>query len=703
MNRTITQPATFAGMILLASLLSVAVGICFPQINGFEVEGDVTNDTEWMVANSPYEIIGNVTVAKGATLTIEPGVDVRFGPGSSLIINGSLQASGTSANKISFSSNKNEPIAGDWDGVKLYGDENSTLTMESCSVQHARTGVTIESLGRATIQKSALVNNSESGIHAVGTVNLLVRENTVRLNINGISTSGSTASGIKIIDNYISNNENGIFLYAYSDGSRISNMTVVGNTFKGNIKGLYIYSRGNYSVNANAYIDTVTISDNQMESNEYGIHLYTEGWYGGFIYNSAISNNTISFSKYALFVNSSSNWYSWISNVTVSRNRIYANGNAILMQAFHYPEDPFQIIPHDVILSDNVVSANTKGIHIMGDITVNFTNNSVAYNSYGLHLVCQLAPTPDVAHGNDIYQNTMYGVYVVGSVSIDAVSNYWGASSGPYHEDLNPSGEGDEVIGDAQNLALIPFSASSFSVVNNAPVAMLQVKTTAAYVNQTVNFDGSSSLDDGDIIKYFFDFGDGTTMDISVGVVRHAFGQPGVYNVSLIVMDDLGVKSINAASETVEVTLQSLLVSIWLNQTSVASYGQVHVEVHVTDAREENIEEVFVQLLSDQGGNFEPPSGYTDANGSFSAIFFAPRVSEEINLLIRGVALKDGYTEGSADTSLSVLLPSSGGIAPGSPWIWIVGFTLLIAIVAFKMLRGSKSKLKRQTSREKSR
>ncbi len=123
----------------------------------------------------------------------------------------------------------------------------------------------------------------------------------------------------------------------------------------------------------------------------------------------------------------------------------------------------------------------------------------------------------------------------------------------------------------------------------------------------------------------------------------------------------------------------------------------------MTDAREENVEEVFVQLLSDQGGNFEPPSGYTDSNGKFSAVFFAPRVSEEINLLIRAVTSKEGYEDGSADAPLPVLVPSSGGLDPGSPWIWAAGFVLLFAIVAFRVLRGGKGKPKRQTSREQSR
>ena len=49
-----------------------------------EVSGEVCNTT-WTLANSPYTLVGNVTVPVGCTLTIEPGVSV-FGETHSIIV-----------------------------------------------------------------------------------------------------------------------------------------------------------------------------------------------------------------------------------------------------------------------------------------------------------------------------------------------------------------------------------------------------------------------------------------------------------------------------------------------------------------------------------------------------------------------------------------------------------------------------------------
>lgn len=678
--------STFTYLMLLMSFSGIVVAANSQSAGASSVEGVITSDTIWALTNSPYEVVGDVTIINGVTLTIEPGVEILFETGSSLIVNGNLHAVGTSANRIRLRSIRSEPVAGDWNGIKFYADYNSTLTMSFCDVEYARNAITVDSLGIAVIEKSTISNNSESGIQIVGTANLLARDNTIRLNTNGISGSGITCSGMKIINNYISYNENGVNLFVYGVDGRINNVTISGNAFDKNMNGIYLHSNAPKTTEANTYINYVTISNNWVRYSEYGIRLLAEGWGGGGlvgggpqIYSSLISSNNISFSKNAVHVKSSGEWFSWISNLTISKNTIHSSDNGIFLDAFRAPQPPILPIPFDVILVDNTISANNKGVSILGDVRANFTRNSVSYNTYGIYLNSSV-PSENTARSNDVYRNTAYGVYVLRKASIDAKYNYWGASSGPYHEILWPSGEGDRVYG--ENVDFMPFLPEPFGAINDPPFAVLKADKTTVVVNQTVAFHGYESSDDSSIINFFFDFGDGETTQGSAGVARHKYASPGTYIISLVVMDDLGVNSTNRATKTITVSaMPSLAVGVLSSPLTVVSERTAVVEVHVeAQVGDEfvGVEGVFIELMSDQDGEFEPSSGYTDSNGDFNSTLSAPSVSEATTMRIVATASKEGYRDGSGEVILQVF--SRPEVRPDSAWMWLAAIASVVVI-----------------------
>jgi hypothetical protein len=76
--------------------------------------------TVWNLAGSPYVVSGKVRVLTGGSLTIQPGVVVKFQPnGSSAAIEasgGALIADGTEDQRIVFTSYRDDTVAGDTNG-----------------------------------------------------------------------------------------------------------------------------------------------------------------------------------------------------------------------------------------------------------------------------------------------------------------------------------------------------------------------------------------------------------------------------------------------------------------------------------------------------------------------------------------------------------------------------------------------------------
>ena len=98
--------------------------------------GNIGSQT-WCEVDNPHLVDAGVTVSFGNTLTIEPGVVVKFDPGASLQVVGGLVADGT-ANKgdqILFTSNLDTPIAGSWPGI--YANSGSTMQISYFELAYA--------------------------------------------------------------------------------------------------------------------------------------------------------------------------------------------------------------------------------------------------------------------------------------------------------------------------------------------------------------------------------------------------------------------------------------------------------------------------------------------------------------------------------------------------------------------------------------
>lgn len=85
--------------------------------------------------------------------------------------------------------------------------------------------------------------------------------------------------------------------------------------------------------------------------------------------------------------------------------------------------------------------------------------------------------------------------------------------------------------------------------VNNPPVAIVSASLESGNAPLEVNFVGSASTDDDDIVSYFWEFGDGETSPEQNPT--YIFEEPGSYQVSLTVSDSGGLS--DSSSLTIEV------------------------------------------------------------------------------------------------------------------------------------------------------
>jgi len=110
--------------------VSVQAAALSTAIDSFS--GVIAADTIWRATNSPYTVTGSLTVVEAATLTIEPGVTVRFRQGCGLRVNGRLLADGTPGQPVTFT---RYPGDATWERMMFVEAADSRL--QHCVIEYA--------------------------------------------------------------------------------------------------------------------------------------------------------------------------------------------------------------------------------------------------------------------------------------------------------------------------------------------------------------------------------------------------------------------------------------------------------------------------------------------------------------------------------------------------------------------------------------
>lgn len=179
----------------LASLLVFAYGN--PALAGTPVSGAITSNTSWTLAGSPYELVGDVTVQNGATLSIEAGVEV-FGSGRLILLaatGANLVADGSPSSRIRFGASGSfgglvfksggsfeSPTGSVLDHVEIYNAsvglalDGATVPISNSVLSDNGTAISFNVIS-VSITNSTLTDNS-SGIRGMARDQITLTQNT---------------------------------------------------------------------------------------------------------------------------------------------------------------------------------------------------------------------------------------------------------------------------------------------------------------------------------------------------------------------------------------------------------------------------------------------------------------------------------------------------------------------------------------------
>jgi uncharacterized GH25 family protein len=555
--------------VIILGFFNIAYKV-LPAAKATPVEGVISQDTLWTLVDSPFVVTNNITVNSGVTLTIEPGVEVRFGGEFSFRVMGKIIAQGTEERMIRFTTN--DPTGKNyWQSISIYGMQSS---FRHCIIEYG-TNATVLQSGSLDLQQVKVQSNLENGV--------VIKGGTIYANDSEFAFNGESAIQI---------------------------------------------SGGN----------PVTITNNIIKSNSYGLTLSNLLTGAIQIQQNEISNNTQAGVYLEAFA---------FTNTQITENNIIANGYGFLVGSNISPS-----------ITRNYISRNTVGIYYSGSGIHQVTFNDICENSIGI----------DLQPGSNIFVN--------------AIHNYWGHRTGPYHEWLSPHGRGNPVGGNEAKLDFIPFLTHPFAYGNTPPTTIVWTDIVTAAVGQTVTFVGTDSQDDGSIARYYFDFNDTANSDwTTLSLYNHTYTATGTFLPSLIVEDDVGWWGMQVPTTVTVVNLTPLQTSVTVSDSTIAYNGETWVTVYVSNAAG-GVANADVALFSVGGGTFDNQPGLTDANGYFATKFTAPNATETIEARIIARASISGYADGSGHEYVKILAPLRVEATPATPTVKSEENTKLNVLVA---------------------
>ncbi len=234
-----------------------------PAAAATQVGGPITGNRTWTHEKSPYLVTMHIEVEVNASLTIEPGVAVKFSRPCFLKICGTLVAKGTASRPVVFTSEKKAP--GAWEGIKFHESKGDTilqhcvveyaeegiradnvrdLQLRCCRIANNEIGISLSHCRNVTIENCGIQKNKTRAIFLINSDSIEIRNNLISGHvtqkpslINCNRGEGIQFSGNLIKDNSAVNSKRYRFalIFSYCKDLKIYNNSVTGNVGLGGL------------------------------------------------------------------------------------------------------------------------------------------------------------------------------------------------------------------------------------------------------------------------------------------------------------------------------------------------------------------------------------------------------------------------------------------------------------------------------------
>lgn len=328
------------------------------------VSGTLSDNSIWTVTNAPYIVDSDVTVAEDSSLTIKPGVTVKFTTGTSMFVNGLLTADGKTDSLITFTSNASTPAAGDWGRIEFVNSTDPATILDYCVVEYGGDGTRNTNLFYEAGSPTVQITNSNIRYSSGNGVTI----RTSQLQISGTS--------------FYENANWGVYGDAFlATGTKISNSTVRGNTAGGiRIPNNALLTVENVTIDSNDVGIKVgigaepTIKDCDIRDNTRGIETLSDA-VPNIHYNNIVGN-----SEYGIYhpgsnsIDARRNYWGDMNGPTNARYNPAGDGDRITNYVTFEPFMATQVINQITSLSSDITTNTTldSGIYVVeSDIQVN--------------------------------------------------------------------------------------------------------------------------------------------------------------------------------------------------------------------------------------------------------------------------------------------------------------------------------------------